>query len=83
MFIEAKDSEAHPKPHTKLYPIFVPSKTALNGDIPVTPDARTEDIGYDPEWNRKSAKLYWVGIVAPYSRTSPADVSFSVVSQLD
>jgi beta-1,2-xylosyltransferase len=63
MFIETKDAETHPKPHTKLYPILVPSKTMLNGDIPVTPigrDGRRDDIGHDPAWNKKSGKLYWV-----------------------
>ncbi|OWZ65552.1 beta-1,2-xylosyltransferase 1 [Cryptococcus neoformans] len=65
MLLEEKNSDTHPKPHTKLYPILVPSKTALNGDIPVTPigkDGRRDDIGHDPEWSRKSGKLYWRGL---------------------
>ncbi|WWD17085.1 beta-1,2-xylosyltransferase 1 [Kwoniella shandongensis] len=65
MLLEVKDSNTHPKPHTKLYPIMVPSKTMLNGDIPVTPigrDGRRDDVGPDPEWNRKSGKLYWRGL---------------------
>ncbi|ORX35699.1 hypothetical protein BD324DRAFT_631296 [Kockovaella imperatae] len=65
MLIEVHDPESHPKPHTKLYPILVPSKTVLNGDIPVTPigrDGRRDDVGYDPEWNKKSGKLYWRGL---------------------
>ena len=63
MFIEHKDEKTQPKPHTKLYPILVPSKTMLNGDIPVTPigrDGRRDDVGVDPAWNKKSGKLYWV-----------------------
>ena len=65
MFIETKDANTHPKPHTKLYPVFVPSKTMLNGDIPVTPigrDGRRDDVGNDPAWNKKSGKLYWRGL---------------------
>nr|ODN93002.1 beta-1,2-xylosyltransferase 1 [Cryptococcus depauperatus CBS 7855] len=65
MFLEQKNVDTQPKPHTKLYPIFVPSRTALNGDIPVTPvgrDGRPDDIGHDPEWGRKSGKLYWRGL---------------------
>ena len=64
-FIEEKTSESHPQPHTKLYPIFVQSKTMLNGDIPATPigrDGRRDDIGNDPAWNTKSNKLYWRGL---------------------
>jgi len=64
MLIEKKNAETHPKPHTKLFPLFVPSKTILNGDIPVTPigrDGRRDDVGTDPPWNKKSGKLYWVG----------------------
>jgi beta-1,2-xylosyltransferase len=63
MLIEKKNAETHPKPHTKLFPLFVPSKTVLNGDIPVTPigrDGRRDDVGKDPPWNKKSGKLYWV-----------------------
>jgi hypothetical protein len=63
MLLQVKTAETHPKPHTKLFPIFVPSKTALNGDIPVTPigrDGRRDDVGPDPAWNKKSGKLYWV-----------------------
>ena len=65
MLLEIKDSDTHPKPHTKLYPILVPSKTVLNGDIPVTPigkDGRRDDVGNDPAWNKKSGKLYWVSL---------------------
>ncbi|OCF60907.1 beta-1,2-xylosyltransferase 1 [Kwoniella mangroviensis CBS 10435] len=65
MLLEEHNSETHPKPHTKLYPILVPSKTMLNGDIPVTPigrDGRRDDVGPDPEWSRKSGKLYWRGL---------------------
>lgn len=64
MFIETKDEKTHPKPHTKLYPLLVQSKTMLNGDIPVTPigkDGRRDDVGDDPSWSKKSPKLYWVG----------------------
>jgi len=63
MLLQVKTADTHPKPHTKLFPIFVPSKTALNGDIPVTPigrDGRRDDVGPDPAWNKKSGKLYWV-----------------------
>lgn len=66
MLLEAHDQNMHPKPHTKLYPILVPSKTSLNGDIPVTPigrDGRRDDVGHDPEWSSKSGKLYWVSTV--------------------
>ncbi|WVR06845.1 beta-1,2-xylosyltransferase 1 [Kwoniella sp. DSM 27419] len=65
MLLEEHNAESHPKPHTKLFPILVPSKTSLNGDIPVTPigrDGRRDDVGPDPEWNRKSGKLYWRGL---------------------
>lgn len=65
MLLEQKNADTHPKPHTKLYPILVPSKTALNGDIPVTPigrDGRRDDVGPDPAWNKKSGKLYWRGL---------------------
>ncbi|WVF71389.1 beta-1,2-xylosyltransferase 1 [Kwoniella sp. CBS 6097] len=65
MLLEEHNAESHPKPHTKLYPILVPSKTMLNGDIPVTPigkDGRRDDVGPDPEWTRKSGKLYWRGL---------------------
>ena len=67
MLLEEKNADTHPKPHTKLYPILVPSKTSLNGDIPVTPigrDGRRDDIGPDPAWNRKSGKLYWVSTLS-------------------
>jgi beta-1,2-xylosyltransferase len=63
MLLEEHDANMHPKPHTKLFPLFVPSKTTLNGDIPVTPigrDGRRDDVGPDPEWSKKSGKLYWV-----------------------
>lgn len=63
MLLQVKTADTHPKPHTKLFPIFVPSKTGLNGDIPVTPigrDGRRDDVGPDPAWNKKSGKLYWV-----------------------
>ena len=63
MLIETKNADTHPKPHTKLFPVFVPSKTMLNGDIPVTPigkDGRRDDVGNDPPWSKKSGKLYWV-----------------------
>ncbi|ODN80875.1 beta-1,2-xylosyltransferase 1 [Cryptococcus amylolentus CBS 6039] len=65
MLLEEKNADTHPKPHTKLLPIFVPSKTALNGDIPVTPigkDGRRDDVGHDPDWSKKSGKLYWRGL---------------------
>ena len=65
MFIEVKDEGVHPRPHTELYPILVPSKTMLNGDIPVAPIGRSEnryDVGKDPAWNYKSGKLYWRGL---------------------
>lgn len=65
MLLEAHDENMHPKPHTKLYPILVPSKTSLNGDIPVTPigrDGRRDDVGFDPEWSQKQGKLYWRGL---------------------
>ncbi|EIW70562.1 beta-1,2-xylosyltransferase 1 [Tremella mesenterica] len=65
MLLEEKTIDTHPKPHTKLFPLFVPSKTTLNGDIPVTPigrDGRRDDVGPDPAWNRKSGKLYWRGL---------------------
>jgi hypothetical protein len=65
MLLQQKTADTHPKPHTKLFPILVPSKTGLNGDIPVTPigrDGRRDDIGPDPAWNKKSGKLYWVSL---------------------
>jgi beta-1,2-xylosyltransferase len=64
MLLEKHTAETHPKPHTKLYPILVPSKTVLNGDIPITPigsDGRRDDVGNDPDWNKKSGKAYWRG----------------------
>ena len=66
MLLQVKTADTHPKPHTKLFPIFVPSKTGLNGDIPVTPigrDGRRDDVGPDPAWNKKSGKLYWVCLI--------------------
>jgi beta-1,2-xylosyltransferase len=63
MLLEQKNADTHPKPHTKLFPIFVPSKTMLNSDIPVTPvgsDLGHDAVGADPLWSRKSGKLYWV-----------------------
>jgi len=68
MLLEQKTADTHPKPHTKLFPILVPSKTGLNGDIPVTPigrDGRRDDVGPDPAWNKKSGKLYWVSSSKP------------------
>ncbi|KAK4688087.1 beta-1,2-xylosyltransferase, partial [Tremellales sp. Uapishka_1] len=65
MLLEVHAPDAHPKPHTKLFPIFVPSKTVLHGDIPITPvgrDGRRDDVGHDPAWNKKSSKLYWRGL---------------------
>lgn len=65
MLLEKHDANMHPKPHTKLYPILVPSKTSLNGDIPVTPigrDGRRDEVGHDPDWSKKSGKLYWVSL---------------------
>jgi beta-1,2-xylosyltransferase len=65
MLLEEHSPDSHPKPHTKLLPILVPSKTSLNGDIPITPvgkDGRRDDVGNDPEWSKKSAKMYWVGL---------------------
>jgi beta-1,2-xylosyltransferase len=49
----------------RLLPIFVPSRTALHADIPITPvgkDGRRDDVGDDPVWKAKSGKLYWVCI---------------------
>lgn len=66
MLIEVKNADTHPKPHTKLFPVFVLSKTMLNGDIPVTPigkDGRRDDVGNDPPWNKKSGKLYWASLL--------------------
>jgi beta-1,2-xylosyltransferase len=68
MLLEAHGEDMHPKPHTKLYPILVPSKTSLNGDIPVTPigrDGRRDDVGFDPDWSKKESKLYWVRRLLP------------------
>lgn len=64
MFIEKHTQDSHPKPHTKLYPILVPSKTVLNGDIPITPigsDGRRDDVGKESAWSSKNGKLYWRG----------------------
>lgn len=63
MFLEVHNKDSHPQPHNTLYPIFALSKTALNGDILITPFFRAgrHDVGYDPKWNDKKAKLYWRG----------------------
>jgi beta-1,2-xylosyltransferase len=64
MLLEKHNENTNPKPHTKLFPIFVPSKTVLNGDIPITPvgsDGRRDDVGNDPGWSSKSGKAYWRG----------------------
>lgn len=48
-----------------MLPIFVPSKTVLHADIPITPvgkDGRRDDVGDDPAWSAKSSKLYWRGL---------------------
>jgi beta-1,2-xylosyltransferase len=61
--IEQKNEKSQPKPHTRIMPIFVPSRTLLHADIPITPvgkDGRRDDVGDDPAWNAKSNKLYWV-----------------------
>lgn len=61
--IEQKTEKSQPKPHTRIMPIFVPSRTLLHADIPITPvgkDGRRDDVGDDPAWNAKSNKLYWV-----------------------
>lgn len=63
MTLEIKNEKSQPKPHTRLLPIMVPSRTILNGDIPITPvgkDGRRDDVGDDPLWPAKSNKLYWV-----------------------
>lgn len=63
--LEVKGPESQPKPHTRLLPIFVPSRTALHADIPITPvgkDGRRDDVGDDPVWKAKSGKLYWRGL---------------------
>lgn len=47
---------------------MVPSRTTLNGDIPITPvgkDGRRDDVGDDPLWPAKSNKLYWVSSSLP------------------
>jgi beta-1,2-xylosyltransferase len=78
MLLEEKNADTHPKPHTKLYPIFVPSTTMLNSDIPVTPvgsDGHQDHVGSDPIWSRKSGKLYWV------SRSVPARVCVCVSAE--
>ncbi|KAL7421975.1 cryptococcal xylosyltransferase 1 [Cryptotrichosporon argae] len=65
MMLEEKTPDTHPKPHTKLFPILVPSITAMHGDIPITPvgsDGHRDDVGNDPEWGAKSGKLYWRGL---------------------
>ncbi|ORY32933.1 hypothetical protein BCR39DRAFT_522439 [Naematelia encephala] len=65
MLLEVKTEKTQPKPHSKLYPILVPSKTVLNGDIPVTPigkDGRKDSVGNDLPWSKKSGKLYWRGL---------------------
>ncbi len=65
MTLEEKNEMSQPKPHTRLLPIMVPSRTTLNGDIPITPvgkDGRRDDVGEDPLWGAKSSKLYWVSI---------------------
>lgn len=63
MFLEVHDENSHPKPHNTLYPVFALSKTALNGDILVTPFFRTgrHDVGYDPKWSQKQGQMYWRG----------------------
>lgn len=61
--LEQKTEKSQPKPHTRIMPIFVPSRTLLHADIPITPvgkDGRRDDVGDDPAWNAKSNKLYWV-----------------------
>ncbi|KAI5453780.1 cryptococcal xylosyltransferase 1 [Naganishia albida] len=63
--IEQKNEKSQPKPHTRIMPIFVPSRTLLHADIPITPvgkDGRRDDVGDDPAWNAKSNKLYWRGL---------------------
>lgn len=63
MALEIKTAESQPKPHTRLLPILVPSRTGLHADIPITPvgkDGRRDDVGEDPVWAAKSGKLYWV-----------------------
>jgi len=67
MALEVKDKDSQPRPHTRLMPIFAPSRTALHADIPITPvgkDGRRDDVGDDPAWKAKSGKLYWVGCQA-------------------
>jgi beta-1,2-xylosyltransferase len=62
--LEVKNGDSHPKPHTRLLPILVLSKTTLHADIPITPvgkDGRRDDVGPDPAWSKKSDMLYWVG----------------------
>jgi beta-1,2-xylosyltransferase len=63
MMLEQKTEKSQPKPHTRILPIMVPSRTTLNADIPITPvgkDGRRDDVGDDPLWHAKSNKLYWV-----------------------
>lgn len=65
MPLEIKNAESQPKPHTRIMPIFVPSRTVLHADIPITPigkDGRRDDVGNDPTWGSKSGKMYWRGL---------------------
>ncbi len=69
MTLETKNEKSQPKPHTRMLPIMVPSRTTLNGDIPITPvgkDGRRDDVGDDPLWPAKSNKLYWVRRILPH-----------------
>lgn len=65
MALEVKGAQSQPKPHTRLLPVFVPSRTGIHADIPITPvgkDGRRDAVGSDPEWKKKSDKLYWRGL---------------------
>src|SRR6478672_1820154 len=67
---------------------MVPSRTTLNGDIPITPvgkDGVWDDVGDDPLWPAKSNKLYWVSsslppIFSPHVSFSSKHPTVSVVS---
>lgn len=66
MLFEEKNFDSYFKFYIKFYFIFVFFKIVFNGDIFVIfigKDGRCDDIGYDFEWNWKSGKLYWCGLV--------------------
>lgn len=61
--IEPHTPDSHPRPHTRLLPLFSLAKTSINSDILITPlEQFSHELSVDRSWERKSdPRLLWRG----------------------